>query len=313
MEERGALITGEAVVVRGDEDPALLRRVASVTVLVGEPDGTRPEVVDAVDVCLTGSADPPRPWVDAPVEGVLDAVAAHPLEALALASLLRTTEGLDVESGIAAEAATYAALLGSTGHRRWLADHPRRPYRASVGPPVTVERKGDVLHVRLDRPEARNAIDTATRDALVAALAIAAEDPSIAAVDLSGTGPCFSAGGDLTEFGTTTDPAVALAVRLTRHPGAAVARVAARTSVRVHGACVGAGVEVPAFAACVHAAPDTTFRLPELAMGLVPGAGGTASLPRRVGRQRTAWLALTGATIDAATARAWGLVDEVTG
>jgi enoyl-CoA hydratase/carnithine racemase len=54
-----------------------------------------------------------------------------------------------------------------------------------------------------------------------------------------------------------------------------------------------------------------TFRLPEVGMGLVPGAGGTASLPARIGAPRAAWLAITGATIDAATAAAWGLIDSV--
>ena len=68
----------------------------------------------------------------------------------------------------------------------------------------------------------------------------------------------------------------------------------------MHGACIGAGVELPAFAARVVAHPDTTFTLPELAFGLVPGAGGTASLPPRIGRQRTAQLALTAEPIDAA-------------
>jgi enoyl-CoA hydratase/carnithine racemase len=61
----------------------------------------------------------------------------------------------------------------------------------------------------------------------------------------------------------------------------------------------------------VVARPDTFVRLPEVAMGLVPGAGGTVSLPRRIGRQRTALLALTGRRIDATTAREWGLVDRV--
>ncbi|MGB7052901.1 MAG: enoyl-CoA hydratase/isomerase family protein, partial [Acidimicrobiales bacterium] len=51
--------------------------------------------------------------------------------------------------------------------------------------------------------------------------------------------------------------------------------------------------------------------LPEVAMGLVPGAGGTASLPRRIGRHRTAWLALTGYWLDAPVALRWGLVDEI--
>ena len=52
------------------------------------------------------------------------------------------------------------------------------------------------------------------------------------------------------------------------------------------------------------------FRLPEVGMGLVPGAGGTVSVTRRIGRHRTAWLALTGARLDVDMAIAWGLVDE---
>ncbi len=79
----------------------------------------------------------------------------------------------------------------------------------------------------------------------------------------------------------------------------------------VHGACIGAGIELPAFARRVVAREDTWFQLPELAMGLVPGAGGTVSIPRRIGRQRTAWLALTSQRIDAETAWRWGLVDEL--
>ena len=59
------------------------------------------------------------------------------------------------------------------------------------------------------------------------------------------------------------------------------------------------------------AAAGSRFRLPEVEMGLVPGAGGTCSIPRRIGRQRTAWLTLTGEAIDAETAERWGLVDTV--
>ena len=81
----------------------------------------------------------------------------------------------------------------------------------------------------------------------------------------------------------------------------------------MHGACIGAGVELPAFAARVVAAPDAFFALPEVAMGLVPGAGGTVSLPRRIGRRRTAYLALTGARLDSRRALDWGLVDAIGG
>lgn len=127
---------------------------------------------------------------------------------------------------------------------------------------------------------------------------------------LRGDGPAFCSGGDLDEFGTGGDPG-ANHVRLTRNTGLALAAMAERVSVHVHGPCVGAGVELPAFAHHVIEARDTTFRLPELAMGLIPGGGGTASLPRRIGRHRTAWLALTGQTIDAHTAHRWGRVDTV--
>ena len=70
-------------------------------------------------------------------------------------------------------------------------------------------------------------------------------------------------------------------------------------------------MELPAFAGHVVADPATTFALPEVSLGLVPGAGGTVSLPARIGRHRTALLALLGHPIDVPTALAWGLVDGV--
>ena len=66
-----------------------------------------------------------------------------------------------------------------------------------------------------------------------------------------------------------------------------------------------------AFAGYLSARQNARFCLPEVSLGLVPGAGGTASIPRRIGRQRTAWLALTGRSIDAQTALEWGLIDEI--
>ncbi len=149
------------------------------------------------------------------------------------------------------------------------------------------------------------------RDLLCEALTLAVTDDSIEEVILSGQGPAFCSGGDLDEFGTLADPATAHAIRATRNPGRLLADCASRLHVVVHGACVGAGIELPAFADHVVARPDASFRLPEVSMGLVPGAGGTASLPRRIGRQRTAWMALTGAPVDPSTALSWGLIDEV--
>ena len=74
---------------------------------------------------------------------------------------------------------------------------------------------------------------------------------------------------------------------------------------------MGAGIEVAAFAGRVVADPDAVISLPELGIGLVPGAGGTVSIPARIGRHRTALMALSTRPIPATTALEWGLVDEL--
>jgi enoyl-CoA hydratase/carnithine racemase len=177
---------------------------------------------------------------------------------------------------------------------------------------VTVTLSGDVLSVRLTRPARRNAVDAAMRDALLAALAPAEWDPGLQ-VDISGAGASFSAGGDLDEFGSAVDPASAHVLRLGASVAEVIHRLRDRVTVRVHGTCLGAGFELPSFAGRVVAAPDTVLGLPELTMGLIPGAGGTVGIVRRTGRWRAAWLGLTGTRLDAVTAREWGLVDEIDG
>jgi enoyl-CoA hydratase/carnithine racemase len=154
-------------------------------------------------------------------------------------------------------------------------------------------------------------VDARLRDELIEALEFALADPEGAPVVLAGEGPAFCAGGDISEFGTAADPAVAHAIRLARSPTRLAAWLGSRVSARVHGACIGAGVEIPAAAHRVIARPDAFFRLPEVAMGLLPGAGGVASIPRRIGRHRTCFMAISGVELDASTALAWGLIDGV--
>jgi enoyl-CoA hydratase/carnithine racemase len=240
---------------------------------------------------------------------VLAAIEAHPLAATALVLLLRGADRRDVSEGLVAESETYSMLQAGPEHRRWLDEHPRAP-RADGPARVDVQRDGGRVVVTLDRPAARNAVDAAMQAALVDAFAAAA-DPAVTEVELRGNGPVFSSGGDLGEFGSLVDPASAHLLRLGRSPGAALHRIADRTTAYVQGACHGAGVELPAFAGRVVADPGTTFTLPEVAMGLIPGAGGTVSITARIGRHRTAWLAITGSAIDAETALAWHLVDEL--
>jgi enoyl-CoA hydratase/carnithine racemase len=320
VEELSILGRPEPLVVRYDADlrvdpgwlAARVATAATVTVLwcEGEPAAVPDVLADAFDVCVTGAVAPPAPWVDAPISGVEAAVGKQPLAALALVSLLRAAAGLDVWAGLAAESATYALLLGSSPFAEWRRSEPRRWAPPDLQP-VLLEREGEQLRITLNRPGRHNALDTPTRDGLVEALELAAADPTITRVELGGAGSSFCSGGDLDEFGTVGDPAVAHAVRLTRHPGWWMHRLRDRITVRAHGASIGAGIELAAFAGRVVSAPDGVFGLPEVGMGLVPGAGGTVSVPRRIGRQRCAWLALTGERIDAATARDWGLVDAV--
>ena len=110
---------------------------------------------------------------------------------------------------------------------------------------MLTRREGDRLSLVLNRPERHNAFSAEMRDALAEALGVAVSDPSLVEIVLSGAGPSFSSGGDLEEFGTLPDPATAHLVRSTRNVGRLLAACAERTRAIVHGACVGAGVELP--------------------------------------------------------------------
>jgi enoyl-CoA hydratase/carnithine racemase len=120
-------------------------------------------------------------------------------------------------------------------------------------------------------------------------------------------------GGDLSEFGERPDAPSAHRIRSLRNPALSLLRCAQRVEFHVHGACLGSGIELAAFGRRIYARSDAFFQLPELRFGLIPGSGGCVSLPRRIGRQRTALLALTGRRLGAREALAWGLVDELTG
>jgi enoyl-CoA hydratase/carnithine racemase len=231
-----------------------------------------------------------------------------------LAGLLRWTGPLDVQAALDAESFAYSTLLGGPEFRTWLDRRgPRPPPPHSAAAPVLVERTAeDKLWITLHRPERRNAYGREVRDALVDALELAVLDPSLGRVVLGGAGPAFCSGGDLDEFGTTPDLVTAHLVRTRAGAARLLHRLAARLEARVHGPCVGAGIELPAFAGRLVAAPGTTFRLPEVGMGLIPGAGGTVSLPRRIGRWRTLHLALHGRAVELDTALDWGLVDTTT-
>ena len=257
--------------------------------------------------------------VDARVEDLAQAdaliasIRRSPIAAMTLVQLLRASEQLPLEHALFAESLAYSTLQAGPEFRRWLDAHRAAApaQHRDAGAAVLMERDGDTLTLELNRASNRNGMTVEMRDALIEALQLVLADDSIGRVRLSGRGKCFSTGGDLTEFGSAPDPATAHVVRSLALPGGLLAHCAARVDVRVHGACVGSGIEFPAFAGRVVAAPDAWFQLPELQFGLIPGAGGTVSIARRIGRQRAAWLMLSGRRINAQQARDWGLVDDV--
>jgi enoyl-CoA hydratase/carnithine racemase len=245
------------------------------------------------------------------------AVAHSPRAAVACGQLVRQTSvlaplsGVGTTAALAAEAAAYSLLLGGPEFTRWLGERgaPRR--RQPPAEPVRVNRNNGCLSILLDDPARRNAFSAPLREALLDAMTLAEADDTIESVELRGAGPAFCSGGDLDEFGTADDFVAAYMIRLTRAPWRVIDRIAAKVTVYAHGACVGAGTEITAYAGRVVATRDAYFALPEVQMGLVPGAGGSVSVPRRIGRWRAAWLMLTGDRLPASAALRWGLADDI--
>jgi enoyl-CoA hydratase len=244
---------------------------------------------------------------------ILANINRSPIAATILVQVLRATPTLSVADGLKLESLAYGTLQAGREFKAWLGGHTpgeKPPVRES-GLPVLVERRGGRLELRLNRPARLNALSVELRDALCEALQLALTDATIGTVAISGEGRCFTIGGDLDEFGSAPDPATAHAIRSVRQPALFLSQCADRAEFTLHGACIGAGIELPAFGRRVVAAKNSFFQLPELQFGLIPGAGGCVSIPRRIGRQRTAYLALSARRIGAAKALEWGLIDAL--
>jgi enoyl-CoA hydratase/carnithine racemase len=253
--------------------------------------------------------------IDEAVRELVERVERWPIAAATCDDVLRAVDpDGSAMPGVVTESLAYSTLQAGPEFAAWLAD--RGPATMPATPdPVQAHRDGDTLHIAFNRPKRHNAFSTDARAALLEALAVAQLDSSVDEVVLTGNGPSFCSGGDLDEFGTFTDPAGAHLARTRYSPALALDAVASRLGAacraEVHGRVLGSGLEMAAFCGRIEAAPDSVFGLPELSLGLIPGAGGTVSVTRRIGRWRTAYLVLSGHTLDARAALAWGLVDAV--
>ncbi|MGB4137884.1 MAG: enoyl-CoA hydratase/isomerase family protein [Microbacterium sp.] len=320
-----------AVEIGDESDEDLTRAVCRVAttdrVVVGmwrdslrPPGGRLDGLLEALDTTYSAAPDVDRRCiaddVDTAVARLAGIAERRPATMRVFAAAVRIAATLPLPAALEVESLAYSTLLAGAEHRAWLAG---RLERGTIQPPppvrraVRVERHADELRLVLDRPERRNAFGAQLRNELVAGLQIAVADDGIREVTISGAGPAFCSGGDLGEFGDTVDHATSHLVRTRGGPARLVHELGERVRFRVHGACIGAGTELPSIGSRVTADPTSFFRLPEVEMGLIPGAGGTAGLPSRIGRWRTFGLCASGVAIDATTAKRWGLVDEIAG
>ena len=262
----------------------------------------KPSVTANVDVIVTTEAE---------AKLILQRIQTNPQAAAVLVQVLRAVEHLPMDQGLQVESMGYAALQTGNEFTRWLANNTSSEPAEDTGPAVLIERLDDTLNVTLNRPNNDNAYNVVMRDSLVEAFTTANLDGSISRVHVSALGRCFCTGGELREFGAVSSALDGHLIRAQSLPARLVLANAKKYHFHVHRACVGSGLELPAFAGTVTADPKTVFWLPELSMGLIPGAGGCVSLTQRIGRQKTAYLVLMNKKIDAKTALDWGLIDGI--
>jgi enoyl-CoA hydratase len=170
-----------------------------------------------------------------------------------------------------------------------------------------------VTVVRLNRPNASNALNTQMGRDLVRCFEDIALDPGdLRCVVLTGAGEkAFCAGGDLKERRGMTDEAWTRQHVIFERMVRALIDCPVPIIGAVNGAAYGGGCEIAGCCDFLYAADTARFALTEVTLGIMPGGGGTQTLPRAVGERRAKELILTGKAFTAAEARAWGLVNEV--
>jgi enoyl-CoA hydratase/carnithine racemase len=166
-----------------------------------------------------------------------------------------------------------------------------------------------VVLLRINRPEARNALNMAVRRQLAEQFRAAAEDPEIRAVVLTGDEKAFVAGADIREFAELS--AVDQMLRNTHRLWRAIADCPKPVIAAVRGHALGGGCELAMHADIIVAGEGAWFGQPEVHVGLMPGAGGTQRLTRAVGKFQAMKMVLLGERIGAAEALRMGLVSEV--
>lgn len=173
-----------------------------------------------------------------------------------------------------------------------------------------ISRHGRVAVLRINRPEVRNALDLATVRELTAALTDLTVDDEVGAIIITGAGEkVFVSGADINDIRARGRDDGLAAINSSLF--AAIDRCPKVTIAAVNGLALGGGCELALACDLRVAATHAKFGQPEVALGIIPGAGATQRLPRLIGLGRAKQLVLTGEAIDAGRALEWGLVTDV--
>ncbi|MFN0026167.1 MAG: enoyl-CoA hydratase/isomerase family protein [Acidimicrobiales bacterium] len=160
---------------------------------------------------------------------------------------------------------------------------PTPPTPPTSTEPVLLELDGAVATITLNRPETLNLVSVVVRDALIEAVLAVRDMPDVRAVVLAAAGRHFSAGADLSEFGSADTVFEARRIRWDRDPWGPLWSLPQPVVVALHGYALAAGLEMALLCDIRLAATDTVVGLPETRLGMLPAAGGTQSLTKAIG------------------------------
>jgi enoyl-CoA hydratase/carnithine racemase len=168
-----------------------------------------------------------------------------------------------------------------------------------------------VVSITLNRPDVLNAVNLAMRDELWSAFQAFRDDPDARVLVLRGAGRAFSAGADISEFGTAPSYVEARRARRERDLWDLLLHLPKPTIAALHGHALGAGLEMALLCDLRVASDDARLGLPEVTLGYIPSAGGTQTLPRAIAPGVALHMVLSGDPIDAAEAYRLRLVQRV--
>ncbi|MBE0479949.1 MAG: enoyl-CoA hydratase/isomerase family protein [Dehalococcoidia bacterium] len=173
------------------------------------------------------------------------------------------------------------------------------------------EKRDGIAYITLNRPAALNAVNTRMRDELYEVLPAIDDDPEVGVGIVKGAGErAFSAGADISEFGTVPSPVIGRSIRWERDLWGRFLGISKPLIAAIHGFALGAGIEMAMCCDIRIASEDARVGLPEVGIGMIPTAGGSQTMPRVIPQGLAAHYIMTGEILNAQEALRAGLLNR---